>query len=237
MLRLLLPMLLLMNATTLFAAVDLVVPGTSDPYLAGMAAGSIATNSGEPRVDVAPAESPVEITGLRMSSGEAFTFSATGAVANDPTFRQVGPDGGAFTYVPGQPQNGIADIFAPYNALIGVFLDNDAPDLEVAPARLDFRSLGLDFQSIAPDLRQPFFIGDGLTSAGMIQQFVVPDGATRLFVGTMDSSDWSNNVGSFAVTVGTVAVIPEPTHLVLLVGVLLSSVGRWRYSATPMARN
>ncbi|HEY3242752.1 MAG TPA: hypothetical protein VGM03_05305 [Phycisphaerae bacterium] len=48
---------------------------------------------------------------------------------------------------------------------------------------------------VMPGLRQPFFIGDGLTGtgSGAVQQFLVPDGATRLFLGTIDGCEWSNN--------------------------------------------
>jgi hypothetical protein len=54
---------------------------------------------------------------------------------------------------------------------------------------------------LAPGLKQIFFIGDGLTGtgSGSIQTFHIPAGATRLFLGTMDSYGWSNNSGSFTV--------------------------------------
>jgi hypothetical protein len=54
--------------------------------------------------------------------------------------------------------------------------------------------------------RPIFFIGDGLTSdsnAGFFdgeqQSFIVPSGATRLFLGTVDGEGWYNNTGSFSV--------------------------------------
>ena len=46
-----------------------------------------------------------------------------------------------------------------------------------------------------------FVIGDGTNSLGAIQRVTVPDGATRLFLGTMDGSGWYNNPGSFSVFV------------------------------------
>jgi len=49
-------------------------------------------------------------------------------------------------------------------------------------------------------LRQPFYIGDGRRSTGEVQHVVVPTGATRLFIGTMDGYEWNNNVGGFNVT-------------------------------------
>ena len=71
------------------------------------------------------------------------------------------------------------------------------------PAALDFSSdASRDFQSLSPALRQPFFIGDGRNSSGEVQKFVAPGGATRLFLGTMDSYGWSDNHGSFTVKIG-----------------------------------
>src|ERR1700720_24062 len=39
------------------------------------------------------------------------------------------------------------------------------------------------------------------TGSGSIQNFIIPTGATRLFLGTMDGYGWYNNIGSFGVTV------------------------------------
>lgn len=40
---------------------------------------------------------------------------------------------------------------------------------------------------LAPLLRQPFFVGDGKTSVGEVQQIRVPVGATRVCLGAMDA--------------------------------------------------
>ncbi|HET9834372.1 MAG TPA: PEP-CTERM sorting domain-containing protein [Vicinamibacterales bacterium] len=59
-----------------------------------------------------------------------------------------------------------------------------------------------------------FFIGDGRRLDGVTPQyFIVPNGATRLFLGTMDGFEWNNNAGSLDVTV---AAVPEPATLTLL---------------------
>jgi hypothetical protein len=65
-------------------------------------------------------------------------------------------------------------------------------------------------------LKQVFFIGNGLTSTNQVQQIIIPAGATRLFLGTADSGQWNNNIGSFTVTVTGVSAVPEPCGLVLL---------------------
>jgi hypothetical protein len=97
--------------------------------------------------------------------------------------------------------NGISNVIAPYDSLIGVFLEDGSPDRFKAPQHLDFKRLGLNFTSLAPELRQVFFIGTGATKDGVTRRYLVPKGATRLYLGIMDSYEWNNNSGSFAVIV------------------------------------
>lgn len=180
-------------------AVNVVVPGTSNPYLAGMPDGTIARVT-----DVAPAQSPVLVSGLCLHAGSALNFSATGGTSNDPMIPLVGPEGNvmAVTAHALGAEHGIADLTAPYNSLCGVFLDASQPDLTAAPAGLSFATpASRDFLSISPVLKQPFFIGDGKTSLNVVQQFVVPAGATRLFLGTLECCNWNNNPGSLQVEV------------------------------------
>ena len=101
--------------------------------------------------------------------------------------------------------------------LAGVFLTDADPVSLTAPASLDFSStaLGRSFSFLAPELQQTFYIGDGLTGegSGATQSFLVPDGATRLFLGIVDGAYfvggpdyYDNNVGSFS---ATFEIIPE----------------------------
>ena len=53
-----------------------------------------------------------------------------------------------------------------------------------------------EFATLAPQLKETFFIGDGMTSSGARQSFVVPKGATRLYLATWDFYEWNNNAGS-----------------------------------------
>lgn len=69
--------------------------------------------------------------------------------------------------------------------LAGVFLP-DAPVTSPPPFGLDLEA-GYESERFAPLLQQVFFIGDGVTSAGRIRRFRVPDGATRLYLGYADA--------------------------------------------------
>lgn len=72
--------------------------------------------------------------------------------------------------------------------LVGVFL-NDSEPTGSGPLALDFTN-NTSFAELAPQLNQTFFIGDGLTGSGSgnIQRFLVPDQATRLFLGFADGN-------------------------------------------------
>ena len=134
---------------------------------------------------------------------------------------------------------GISGLTAPdAGYLVGVFLSNVEP-ADPAPASLDFTQIGTNFATLSPALDQTFFIGDGLTGngTGSLQQFVVPAGATRLFLGIADESggsyngppgSYGDNLGSFSATV--TSVVPEPSTWagVLGGGSLLVGVLRWR---------
>lgn len=139
------------------------------------------------------------------------------------------PDGYVFGY---HGPDGIANL--PYNdsyagvegvsgftdsnriaTLVGVFLDDTEPT-NPAPGNLDFSdtAIGHSFSSLAPQLRQVFFIGDGLTGTGTGSQqvFVVPPTATRLCLGLPDSH-YDDNSGLFTAifTISTLSPVPAPS--------------------------
>jgi hypothetical protein len=70
---------------------------------------------------------------------------------------------------------GISGYKGPQGPLAGVFLDDAIPN-GIAPAPLDFTPLGLgtDFTALSPGLGQVFYIGDGVTSADVFQEFTAP---------------------------------------------------------------
>src|SRR5687768_11281294 len=143
------------------------VPGTANPYLAGMPPGATCC-AGETGPDVVPAQSPTQV-GLPLTPGTSLTFNVSGSVsflAGQPPVDP--PDGGGFfdtAGVPGTPSsNGIAGMNAPVNALVGLFLNDSVPNSSAAPPPLNFSpstGLGTAFPTLTPALKQVFFIGDG----------------------------------------------------------------------------
>jgi hypothetical protein len=202
--------LMVVCATVVQASiVTVAVPGTASPWLAGMPNGSTCC-----LVDSAPAQSPVLVP-VTLIPGTVLTFSSVGTTKHGPALPLVDADGrpGMFTSKIGGEENGIADATAQLSSLMGVFLDANQPDLSPAPGGLNFSGAGgMDFLSLSPLLKQPFFIGNGLTAGAAVQEFVIPAGATRLFLGTMDGFEWNNNGGSLEVTISSV---PEPSTLLL----------------------
>jgi hypothetical protein len=197
--------------------VDQDVPGSANPFLAGMPAGSRASvNNPARNPDVSgtaanPRQSPLAVR-MPLIDGEALTFdSIDGQVRHGPSLGDFDPDGELGDIGHNNPtpsyannyssnffnENGIADARIPINALVGVFLDDRQPNWSGAPANLDFSSdASRDFAKLEPKLKQIFFIGDGKNSAGARQQFIVPKGATRLYLATWDFYEWNNNFGS-----------------------------------------
>ena len=82
----------------------------------------------------------------------------------------------------------------PLNALVGVFLGPNPPNDSLAPPP------GSNF---TPALQQVFLIG----AKSIV---IVPAGATRLFLGTMDGFGWWDNSGAFAVTISVGCSITAP---------------------------
>ncbi len=189
------------------------VTGQSDLWLADMPDRTTASQNLPDSVDVAPNQSP--LFAGSVTPGQTLSFWAMGGVGNYPTCPLFGPEGNPLWIVSHRAgaEHGISDIIAPMDSLLGVFLDGAQPDLTPAPsAILDFSSpASRDYLTLAPQLKQVFFIGDGITSSSYRQQIIVPDGATRLYLGTMDSFEWNNNVGAFNVEITIVDRTPPTT--------------------------
>ena len=173
------------------------VSGKANPYLAGMPDGSTALGSS------APASSP---TAVSVTPGEVLRFAATGQTISQGFIVVPSVDGYPSNLTTAE-LNGLSGYKLPVTgALVGVFLDSSAPGTQTAPALLDYNSNGnvpggLDFTSLAPALRQMFFIGDGKNAQGIEQTITVPSGATRLMLATAGTNSWQNNRGEFEVQV------------------------------------
>lgn len=199
-------------------SVDEDVAATANPFLSGMPSGSVASAINPHRnPDYAGSgrnikQAPTSI-GMTVEEGQVLTFDdIDGDARHSPTDPYTTPDGqlndighnnlttdynNNYTAIY-YNENGIADARIPINALVGLFLDDDAPNKTAAPTEnLDFfTEESRDFKTLSPKLKQVFFIGDGMDSSGNRQQFIAPKNATRLFLATWDFYEWNNNAGS-----------------------------------------
>ncbi|MCC6239601.1 MAG: hypothetical protein IT448_04810 [Phycisphaerales bacterium] len=200
------------------------VLGSANPFLAGMPKGSVASvNNPARNPDYAgdvnsrnPSkwkQSPRPITGLPLIAGQSLTFdNIAGTTKHGPDLPMYEPDGQTGENGVGRSighntagsENGIADATVPINALVGVFLGPDRPDNTSAPSKLNFStSASRNQQRYEPQLKQIFFIGDGRAwvvdengqQVEVAQEFIVPQGATRLYLATWDFYEWNNNGG------------------------------------------
>lgn len=160
---------------------------------------------------------------LPVSKDMRFTFDSIKGNANhDPNDAKYAPDGkltdighnnntttfsNNYTknYSDLKHENGIHDMIAPINALVGVFLSDEDPSKTAVPSIPDRYNADApwDYTNAAernrttykPALKQIFFIGDGVTDNNIPQTWVAPPGATRLYLATWDFYEWNNNDG------------------------------------------
>lgn len=140
---------------------------------------------------------------LPATGAELVTLPCTGGLTDCCSGTPSTGPAGFNTETNVESYGGIAGLVVTDRAmfLAGVFLGPDAP-AEPAPERLDL-SGKLDFERLEPELRQTFFIGDGVGKT-----FVVPAGATRLYLGFVDAAFfvglpgfYGNNRGGLEATV------------------------------------
>jgi hypothetical protein len=133
--------------------------------------------------------------------------SASGTVLFCPACTPANGADGVNSATNIDPCDGISGLVAAARArfLAGIFVGPSEP-ADPAPASLSFTDGS--FQRLTPGLRQTFFIGDGLTGtgSGITQRFFVPPGATRFYLGFLDTNNtlpgwYQDNSGSISITV------------------------------------
>ena len=177
---------------------------------------------------------------LTAGTGRVLTLNATGSsfYCGPGVCLASTPDGPAIGGTNVNSMGFIGGISAPTSGfLAALFL---GPSL---PSSLPAQTVITDINaaSYAPGLGQIFFVGNGSTASSVLQQFMVPDGATRLYFGIADAGGfvgrpefYDDNVGSFSVdfTVTSMSAVPEPSTVALLsVGLAVLGVARRRRAA------
>jgi hypothetical protein len=194
------------RATSIASRGSIVAPAVNAdgcPWLAGMPNGSsVAPYGGNTTPATAPNNSPLAVTNIPLTAGSKLYFRRTSGSTSYMNAGTFNADGNTGWIVQQNPANGINSTAAPLNSLVGIFLDNRAPNTWSQAASLNFSTgASRDFTTLSPQLKQVFFIGDGMTANNQLQEFVVPAGATRLYLGLMDEKGWWwDNTGTLTTT-------------------------------------
>ena len=209
------------------------VSAKSDIFLAG--SDNAATFNGDTILNATPFQVP--ILQYLGATNQALSFSAKALWDLGPGGAGNGADGGGVLGT-GGPAYGVGAVTAKQMGLIGVFIDEKPyKQRNPAPSSLGYtKNLGI----INPKLYQPFYIGTGTNDIGNRMRFVVPSGATALYLGSLDSGNW-NNIGSATVTVydegfnqlnPRIATATAQTVNGFLVGAVLDD-GGYGYTSNP----
>ena len=191
--------------------VNVDIDAKASPYLAGMPDGSkinftgSSTLSWKKDASYAPDCSPEQVM-IPVVPGQVLYFrDVEGSTGDYQSGLTYGLEGNlSRPKMAQEPVNGFNTTYAPLNSLMGVFLDDNKPTSGSMRDKLDFSTqASRDFDQLTMQTKQIFFVGDGVNNtSGKLQKFVVPPGATRLFLGLSDELGfWWDNFGSYRTTV------------------------------------
>lgn len=167
------------------------VSATSVIHLAGRPAGTVSENDSR----IAPLYSPAQVN-VPLAAGQVLRITASGAVSG------TGPDGAMGCQESLSAEFAVSRITTFCRALVGVFL---ADTQRAQPPDRDFTGATRNDPRVEPLIQQAFLVGSGYTDAGDLKQFVVPAGATRLYLGSLTWVGSKAQTGFFTVTVSPVA--------------------------------
>jgi uncharacterized protein (TIGR03437 family) len=183
------------------AGITVTVPGISSITLAGQPDGFKDTVYGS-----APVNSPVQVK-VPLTPGKGIQFLAVGSISR-PTTPFIPPEGLAALDSAGGSY-GLTTVTARQSSLVGVFVGDSVSTENLFDHGLDFTGGLTDVTLIPPVLQEVFYVGNGLTPSGQPRTFVVPTGATRLFLASLDRAV-SDNSGAWTATAIGDLPVPSP---------------------------
>lgn len=221
------PVLAAMAGLTVAAsagAVDLHVDAQANIYAAGLADTSSFSSGGVLPVAIALQGNAASVQFGSVGPGPAVPGSPTGGATC--VYDGAASSGDGNTCVSSVTNltaaNGYSSFFLDGRSmpLVGLFVGaTKSPD---APAGQSMSFAFANAQSsFSPLLQQVFFIGDGRDLADALQTFVVPTGATTLYLGFADGYGFSGTPGAYGDNYGAlnvsalVASVPEPASMAL----------------------
>ncbi len=155
---------------------------------------------------IGPGVLPIE---FQLPPGSLYVefHNVIGTVLYCPTCGPANTADGTAAQITFDPLAGISGITATRGRFLeGIFLSAAEP-ADPAPPALTFTDFS--FTQLSPGIAQHFFIGDGLSEGTLIRQrFVVPAGATRLFLGFSDG--FLPCVGAYDDNSGEISAIIAP---------------------------
>jgi hypothetical protein len=161
------------------AGLVVTVPGTANIFDAGRLASPRGDGTLPPSVTFSDGSVPYFV--FNNEAGDVTFWNRAPSYGPEGSF-----DPGDGTYITGYSGSGLSGIAVDDRQmfLAGVFLGPTNPG--AAPVNFNYTTTSPDALSFSPLLGQVFFIGDGLGTGLVAQQFFVPSGATRLFFGFAD---------------------------------------------------